>query len=103
MAAQGHLTLEQAGRAYAAAHGVRGGAGGWLREYRPGGPVAGKPLFIQGWQNYGLHLVQRGAIDPQDDQGASVYRIKTTHGVRVRSAAQWARDARQYVLTGKEA
>lgn len=96
-------TAEKAARAWAEARGIKGGAGGWLRYCREGGPASGEKLFIQGWASLALTLIDNGVIDPQDGQGSSVRRIELGHGrVTIRGRAHWRRLARTYALTDQK-
>lgn len=89
--AKPHKTLEAAAKAYGAAHGVTGKAGGWL--YRNG------THLCHGWRSYGYRLVSAGIIDPQDETGRSVRRIGH---LTTASERQWRANARQYVITEGE-
>lgn len=91
-------TLEKAAKAYGATHGVKGGSGGWLREYGEKLPAAGRRLYIQGWNDYGLQLIDRGIIDPQDENGRSVRRIEQGSRVIVRGHVAWRVVARRFEI-----
>lgn len=91
-----YKSLEAAARAHGAANGETAliNAGTWL--YR------NRTHLVQGWEAYGIGLVQAGVIHVMDKDGCRIDREKTAHGVVVRSWPQWRSAAASFVIPGPE-
>lgn len=92
-----HATLIDAARTYGTAHGIHGKAMGWLVK-ADGSPFLFRGERVQGWENYGLILVGKGVIEPQDAAGDNVRETTRGSTTTVRPFRQWRELARQFVI-----
>jgi hypothetical protein len=97
-----YRTIEEAAQAYGRMHGVFGGRGGWMRQATSTSSVRvtwhGKG--VQGWQEYGIMLVSKGLLQPQDRNGIRLDRVETGRGVTTTYHWRaWLPAAKQYVIT----